>query len=617
MRFAIFSDLHGNLPAWQAIQHDMISQQVETIVCLGDVVGYGPRPEEVLQAVRSVTANFVLGNHDAAACGRMDASIFNDNARAIVEWTGSVLSQDSHHFLQQVPLAMDDGQSTYFVHAEIEDPGRFGYITNVDEARTNFAATDASLTFIGHTHEPAVFSMDGSGLVTSEPVMDFQLQPGHRYLVNVGSAGEPRDYDVRASYCLFDDTTKSIQFRRVKFDVEAYRRDIQEVGLNIQPFFLYAYDEMQSGAKPVRAPEPTRKDEAIIRPKSIVTEAPPNQKPIRLTRTTTLSPGQARPIALPSSQFTTPAGKPTNAEKIIATRPLKPRRRKRKTATLLLLLVALAGAGAFAWRHFQPEEESLIMEESALLGRVSSPDLSASAANTLPITPIPAGPAPPLPPAGVVFHAHLDEADEATVLRSASSDLVGRVQAGTYRTTEGKFGNAMMSVAIPMGTRWEGVGNFSDSDSFTASVWVKGANRTDGSILGRTAWNGKGGYQLAVIKRDNQRRLEFQLIGDPSQEDSIAYRVHEALPNRKWTHIAVTHSMKSGKRLVKLFIHGSEAPMDRSGANKLLGSIAVNAPFRIGSVGGRTRFKGFIDEVILFDRVLSDEEIAALANPGN
>ena len=107
MRYAIVSDIHANIRAWEAVLADIRSQRVDVIVCLGDVVGYGPKPAEVLEAVRSVTDHFVLGNHDAAAVGMMDYSIFNDHDRQAIEWTIKELSPDAKQFLSSVPLAIE------------------------------------------------------------------------------------------------------------------------------------------------------------------------------------------------------------------------------------------------------------------------------------------------------------------------------------------------------------------------------------------------------------------------------------------------------------------------------------------------------------------------------
>ena len=257
MRYAIFSDVHANRQAWEAVLADIAQQGADTLVCLGDVVGYGPKPLEVLSAVRSVTANFVLGNHDAAACGRLDPSIFNDRARVVIEWTRGQLDDDALQFLGQVPLQMN-GTDVYFVHAEVAEPGEFGYVEGIPSAEANLEAMVESLGFIGHTHLPLAYAMPKrGGAVTQLPPKDFQLERGHRYLVNVGSVGEPRTTDVRASYVIYDDTSRSVFFRRVAFDVEAYKADLQQTGLEILPYFVQVVDsgKVAGAPRPAAAPQ--------------------------------------------------------------------------------------------------------------------------------------------------------------------------------------------------------------------------------------------------------------------------------------------------------------------------------------------------------------------------
>lgn len=253
MRYAIFSDVHANRQAWEAVLADALQQGTDTLVCLGDVVGYGPKPLEVLTAVREVTPNFVLGNHDAAACGRLDPSIFNDRARIVIEWTREQLDEEALQFLAGVPLQMD-GSEIQFVHAEVMEPGEFGYVDGVGPAELNLKAMTRQLGFLGHTHLPLAFTMPRKGgQVMQMPPIDFDVERGMRYLVNVGSVGEPRSTDVRASYVVYDDEEMRVYFRKVAFDVDAYKADLAASGLDICPYFVQVVD----AGKVAGAPEPT------------------------------------------------------------------------------------------------------------------------------------------------------------------------------------------------------------------------------------------------------------------------------------------------------------------------------------------------------------------------
>ena len=238
MRYAVFSDVHANRQAWEAVRADMILQEVETLVCLGDVIGYGPKPREVLAAVRAATPNFVLGNHDAASCGRMDPAIFNERARTVIAWTRQQLDEEALRYLREVPLQME-GPGVEFVHAEVVQPGEFGYIDGPGPAGANLRAMACPLAFVGHTHLPAVYVMDPEeGAVTQLAPEDFRVEERKRYLVNVGSVGEPRTTDLRASYVIYNDLTQTVSFRRVAFDVAGYQVDLAESGLEISPYFV-------------------------------------------------------------------------------------------------------------------------------------------------------------------------------------------------------------------------------------------------------------------------------------------------------------------------------------------------------------------------------------------
>lgn len=247
MRYAIVSDLHANLRAWNAVLGDLCEQGADLVVCLGDVVGYGPNPAEVLQSVRAVTHNIVMGNHDAAAVGMMDYSIFNEHARQAIEWTTTVLNDEEKQFLSSVPLAIEAGE-VLFVHAEVAEPGRFAYISDPEIARQNLETNSHLVTFVGHTHLPKIFERNARGKVRELPDQDTRLESDKRYIVNVGSVGEPRDsQDLRARYVLYDTETREVIFRRVDFDIVSYRQDLEATTLALRPFFLRVYEHLIEG----------------------------------------------------------------------------------------------------------------------------------------------------------------------------------------------------------------------------------------------------------------------------------------------------------------------------------------------------------------------------------
>lgn len=234
MRYAIVSDIHGNLPAWNTVLADAALHRAGAVVCLGDVVGYGPQPAEVLRSVHAKCAAIVLGNHDAVVCGRMAASVFNDRARRGIEWTGRRLGAAARSLFSRLPLALA-GPEVRFTHGSPADPAAFGYVRTPEDAAAAFRAVPEQLLFCGHTHVPALFVVGESGVARETEPRDFELEPGKRYLVNVGSVGSPRGGDPRASYAIYDDETRAVYFHRVSFDLAAFRSAVASASSGPDP----------------------------------------------------------------------------------------------------------------------------------------------------------------------------------------------------------------------------------------------------------------------------------------------------------------------------------------------------------------------------------------------
>lgn len=222
MRYAVVSDVHANLAAWNTVLADAAHHRVDAVICLGDTVGYGPQPAEVLRSVHSRCAAMLLGNHDAAVCGRIPLDAFNDRARRGAEWTGRRLGEAARSLFSSLPLALVGGGAR-FSHGSPADPAAFGYVDGEESAAAAFAAVPEQLLFCGHTHVPALFVMGGSGVARKTAPRDFALEDGKRYLVNVGSVGSPRGGDTRACYAVYDTDSRSVYFHRVSFDLAAFR----------------------------------------------------------------------------------------------------------------------------------------------------------------------------------------------------------------------------------------------------------------------------------------------------------------------------------------------------------------------------------------------------------
>jgi predicted phosphodiesterase len=252
MRYALVSDIHANWPAWCAVRDDLRAQQVDAVVCLGDVVGYGPSPQRVLADVRQCCDQMLLGNHEAAAVGRLDLSIFNDTARRAAEWTATQLDDEAKAFLLQLPLIAEH-EDLLFVHADPVSPEEWGYVESCKDAEACFAATDQRLIFVGHTHFPEVFAQNAAGDVAQLPPAQLTLQAGVRYLVNVGSSGEPRDGSVQATYCIYDAAAQQLTFRRLAFDLAALRAELQLQPQLALPWFLQEHAPVAGTEKRERA----------------------------------------------------------------------------------------------------------------------------------------------------------------------------------------------------------------------------------------------------------------------------------------------------------------------------------------------------------------------------
>ncbi|MEI8138261.1 MAG: metallophosphoesterase family protein [bacterium] len=243
MRYAFISDIHANLQAWRAVHLDIRSNKIDYVLCLGDVIGYGPSPAEVLNEVHAHVDAFVLGNHDAVVSGRMDDSSFNPHAREMIRWTASKLNRKASAFLSSFPLTLI-GNGFQCVHGEFSRPASFEYVLNPEDALPSWKAVEAPLLLAGHTHEPSFFLMGPSGIPRLAVPQDFELEPGKRYFVNVGSVGCSRDGDPRASYCIYDTEARAVFWRRIPFDLDSYRSTLIRSGLDPKRCALLKLDPL-------------------------------------------------------------------------------------------------------------------------------------------------------------------------------------------------------------------------------------------------------------------------------------------------------------------------------------------------------------------------------------
>jgi predicted phosphodiesterase len=221
VRLAIISDIHGNLEALTTALDLIKKQSADEVVCLGDVVGYGANPNECLSIVRERCSVILLGNHDAAAVDLEVADQFTINARRSALWTNSVLLKEHKEFLGT--LAPTKSRSDIlFAHGSPYEPEEWHYIISEYEAREAFRAFPEPLCFIGHSHIPVIFSEKGTTTL---------LAPGNRFIINVGSVGQPRDGNPQLSFGLFDTNSWTYKNVRADYDIPTAAEKIKNAGL--------------------------------------------------------------------------------------------------------------------------------------------------------------------------------------------------------------------------------------------------------------------------------------------------------------------------------------------------------------------------------------------------
>jgi diadenosine tetraphosphatase ApaH/serine/threonine PP2A family protein phosphatase len=229
MRVAILSDVHANAEALRAVLDDIDRRGVRSIACLGDSVGYGAEPAECLDLLFQSCSSIIAGNHDLAATGRLADSRFSIFARNAVNFARRLLTPAQRDRLAKLQDEEQLGE-LLLVHASPSDHEEFPYIRDVELARASFEARPFGIACYGHTHVPLVFAMSG-GRVSMTMCPRVELVRGARYLINVGSVGQPRDQDPRAAYAIFDSDQRVLSFHRVAYDTEKASAKIRAAGL--------------------------------------------------------------------------------------------------------------------------------------------------------------------------------------------------------------------------------------------------------------------------------------------------------------------------------------------------------------------------------------------------
>ena len=620
MRYAIVSDLHANRQAWEAVLADAATRDVDAFICLGDVVGYGPMPQWLLDDVRHRCAAVVIGNHDAAACGRMDASIFNDEARAVVEWTRDRIDDEGLRFLAGLPAAVEDDDVLY-VHAEVEYPERFDYITDAQNAAENLSACQHRMIFYGHTHTPMVFVQRADGVVHECATANFRAAEGCRYLVNVGSVGEPRDPEsLTGRYVVFDSDEVAVEFCHVEFDKAAYRVDLDREGLPVVPYFLQMHEAYAQGAEATRKVSMKAETRAMrLMPISQVRTADGAARPTRLIvpmRDGSLQnrPGQKTvnlgPLSGSANGAGAGAGKEGGAGKWIAA------------------ILFLALAGGFGWWFLKGEgdddaidlDSRLALENTERVidseaGAVAGADDTESAESTA-VDAATAAPGPPRPmPAALLTYFPFDRNfNAAQGSLKPKPAKVGPAKLAAARIGKGMHLNAESSL------RFGSKGDYGvTDDGLTISVWYQMGGKDDDRriLLGNLPADTSGGpgWQIVV-----SRISAMLMVTDGTATARALTGLDLKMPEQQkngWRHLVAVVDTRRGE----LRIHLNGAEPGTGELKKLdLKKLASQRGLTVGAnkkLPAPLKFAGKVDDLAIWNRALTPADVERVRNSVN
>ena len=238
MKYGILSDIHSNLPALEKVLEKLKSLGAQKYACDGDIVGYGADPSKCIEIIRDLDCVTIAGNHDWAVVNLINPELFNVYARSAVIWTQQNLKASDLAFLKQLPLRafFDDFELS---HGTVNEPENFDYIQSLEDAQMSFTEMKKPLCFLGHSHVPIAFFEVGDSVSYSLET-NITHDVSIKTIVNVGSVGQPRDENPKASCALYDTVTKEIQIHRVEYDIDNTAKAIIDAGLpKILAYRLY------------------------------------------------------------------------------------------------------------------------------------------------------------------------------------------------------------------------------------------------------------------------------------------------------------------------------------------------------------------------------------------
>jgi diadenosine tetraphosphatase ApaH/serine/threonine PP2A family protein phosphatase len=226
MRYAVFSDVHSNLEALTVVVADIEQKKIDDVMFLGDAVGYGPNPNECIDILVGRCKILLAGNHDWGVLERTDITYFNEYARYAIEWTKGVLTKKNNNILKSLPVRKESrGEDILFVHSTPKEPEEWHYLLTLWDAEINFQYFDNKFCFLGHSHQPFIIERLPSGELISYKGAA-RIKKSSRYIINVGSVGQPRDGDPRTCYAIID--SKDIEIMRVPYDIERVQEKMRK-----------------------------------------------------------------------------------------------------------------------------------------------------------------------------------------------------------------------------------------------------------------------------------------------------------------------------------------------------------------------------------------------------
>lgn len=229
MRYAVLSDIHGNLESLQKAMSFV--RPDDRVLCLGDIVGYGPNPNECVRTIREHGYQTVLGNHDVAAVDNFGVEYFNAAARRAIEWTQSIIQPDVVEWLNGLSYEIRDGQYLLVHGAPVH---YFEYLLTKRHAKAAFERTDAPIVFVGHTHIAEYYALEPDGSISHQHMQnggELHIDPDKRYIIDVGSIGQPRDLNPQPSFVFYDDEINVVEWVRYNYPIGEVQQKIVDAEL--------------------------------------------------------------------------------------------------------------------------------------------------------------------------------------------------------------------------------------------------------------------------------------------------------------------------------------------------------------------------------------------------